>query len=164
MSLLSELRRTGGEREGYWPFAMRRQRFTAVWTRLVTAHIRGELGTRLRISTNKRWDCVFVEVYTKDWDDVDDARRVRQALYDLGVDWNIHYQFERPRHDRAADDFGDPKLVRPKRVTVKANRFVEAHGWEEYARKQRVRLEANRKRRAAAKAARVIAPDSTAHL
>lgn len=83
---------------GKWLVFVRSSEVDEVWQRIKTATEEGRLGNRAKAATaapnrlarnpNRKVICV----YTYDWTDEQDVRRVRQELGKLGITWKIAYK------------------------------------------------------------------------
>jgi predicted RecB family nuclease len=83
---------------GKWLIFIKRAEIDAWWTKIKAATEQGSFGDLAKVSTSKPNPNAsdpnehVICVYTYDWTDEEDVRRVRQALGDLGVVWEIGYK------------------------------------------------------------------------
>jgi predicted RNA-binding Zn-ribbon protein involved in translation (DUF1610 family) len=86
------------ERSGKWLIFLKRNEADEMWAKIKAAVEEGKLGSAAKISTNHPASVRFnpkeqvVCVYTYDWMDEKDVRRIRQQLRELGVTWRISYK------------------------------------------------------------------------
>jgi hypothetical protein len=86
---------------GKWLVFVHVTRVDEVWESIRSATMRGELGPEAKVSTMKpnpnatTLDKKVICVYTYDWADEADVRRVRQKLRELGITWKIPYKTDR---------------------------------------------------------------------
>lgn len=83
---------------GKWLVFVHRSNVDELWDKVGLATMKGELGFAAKVSTTRpnpnasKADTHVICVYTYDVDDVDDVRRVRQRLRDLGIVAKIPYK------------------------------------------------------------------------
>lgn len=89
------------ERSGKWLFYVSPDVVDEVWARVAAATVEGRLGSSSKVSTawpNPRLRSPLkarvICVYTYDYDDEDDVKRVRESLRKIGIDWPIPYRAE----------------------------------------------------------------------
>ncbi len=81
---------------GKWLVFVRLSEVDEVWERIKTATEEGKLGSSAKAATaapnrfdpNRKVICV----YTYDWTDEQDVRRIRQELRKLGITWKVAYK------------------------------------------------------------------------
>jgi len=85
-------------RSGKWLIPLRPQKLDEVWPAVREATKDGRLGQASMAATakpspraSKSGDKVIC-VFTYDWTDAEDARRVRQVLRDIGITKKLHYK------------------------------------------------------------------------
>ncbi len=88
-------------RSGKWLiFCRKGDALDGMWEKVVEALEAGKLGRSAKVSTVKPHqhetspDDGVICVYTYSFDDLDDVRRVRQALREIGVTWKIPYKLD----------------------------------------------------------------------
>jgi len=96
-------------KSGKWLIPLREEKLDAIWPPIKQATEDGTLGQGSMAGTAKpnprarksgeKMICVF----TYDWTDAEDARRVRQALRDLGIKKKLHYKAD---EDTRAGTYG----------------------------------------------------------
>jgi len=85
-------------KSGKWLLPLREEKLDEIWPAIRQATERGKLGQSSMAATAKpnprtsRSGEKMVCVFTYDWTDADDARRVRQALRDLGITKKLRYK------------------------------------------------------------------------
>ena len=83
---------------GKWLVFVHRSNVDELWDKVGLATVKGELGFAAKVSTAlpnpnaSKADTHVICVYTYDVDDVDDVRRVRQRLRDIGIVAKIPYK------------------------------------------------------------------------
>lgn len=86
------------ENSGKWLIFIKRSEIDAWWTKIKAATEQGSFGNCVKVSTAKPKPNVInsnqhvICVYTYDWKDEEDVCRIRRALGDLGVVWEIGYK------------------------------------------------------------------------
>jgi hypothetical protein len=105
-------------RSGKWLiFCRKGEALDATWEKVVEALDAGKLGRSAKVSTMKHKphesspDEGVICVYTYSFDDLQDVRRVRQALRELGVIWKIPYKLDMTRRYRSQGDTGISELL-----------------------------------------------------
>ncbi|KAH8426824.1 uncharacterized protein LDX57_004555 [Aspergillus melleus] len=98
-----DLARREGIKTGKWLFFMAPDRVDYVWNVIAQATERGELGPSSKVATNDgSGKARMIAVYTYDFDDVADIRRVARKLVDLGLikpyDRPIYYKTDAYTH------------------------------------------------------------------
>jgi hypothetical protein len=104
------------ERGGKWLIFVPEQQIDEVWEKIALATEQGLLGGSAKVATakpnpnavdpNKRVICV----YTYDWADEEDVRRVRQALRELGITWRIPYKADEDTYAGRYRNRGDRRI------------------------------------------------------
>ncbi len=85
-------------KSGKWLLPLRPERLDEIWPSVKQATEQGKLGQSSMAATAKpnprasRSGEKMVCVFTYDWTDAEDARRVRQALRDLGITKKLRYK------------------------------------------------------------------------
>ncbi|KAK1139969.1 hypothetical protein N8T08_010965 [Aspergillus melleus] len=98
-----DLARREGIKTGKWLFFTAPDRVDYVWNVIAQATERGELGPSSKVATNDgSGKARMIAVYTHDFDDVADVRRVARKLADLGLikpyDRPIYYKTDAYTH------------------------------------------------------------------
>src|SRR5216683_3796520 len=62
-----------------------------LWTKLKPSLYRGKLGCSMKSSTYIHVAYIFTYIYTKDWRNIDDVRRVLSAIRSLDIEGTIYY-------------------------------------------------------------------------
>lgn len=94
----------GSLRRGKWLVFAPKERIDGVWLEIKRATEEGELGGSSKVATakpsplSKNKDEVVICVYTYDWTDVADVRRIRQGLRNLGITQRIAYKTDEDTH------------------------------------------------------------------
>lgn len=94
----------GSIRKGKWLIFSPKAKIDDVWREIKRATEEGELGGSSKVATarpsrlSKNKDEFVICVYTYDWKDAADARRVRQRLRELGVTQRIAYKSDEDTH------------------------------------------------------------------
>jgi len=90
--LIKQLRE-GKVKSGKWLIFVNRENVDKVWEKIRTATEAGKLGTSAKVSTPLQGGKSHVIcVYTEDWTDEADVRRVREELKRLGITNKIPYK------------------------------------------------------------------------
>ena len=86
------------EGSGKWMVFVSREQIDTVWSTIAEAIRQGRLGRTAKVSTarpnpnstdpNKHVICI----YTYDYEDVEDVKRIRATLRELGITWKIPYK------------------------------------------------------------------------
>ena len=86
-------------RSGKWVPFIEQSKIDALWQVLVEILHQGKLGRIAKVATRATkdtWDKGLMKhvicIYTYDYEDAADVRRVRQALRELGITWKIAYK------------------------------------------------------------------------
>ncbi len=97
-------KRKGGEypghtsRGGKWLIFVSNHNIDNTWIKIKTAVEQGKLGTMAKVATAKKnpdarnSNSKVVCVYTYDWDDERDVKRIREALRNIGIARKISYK------------------------------------------------------------------------
>ncbi len=86
------------EKAGKWLVFVPVERIDATWTRIKEAVEQGRLGGTAKVATAKKSELQVnpaervICVYTDDWTDEYEVRRVHAELYDLGCTWPMSYK------------------------------------------------------------------------
>lgn len=86
------------ERSGKWLIFVSAVRVDALWRKIKQATEAGKLGGVSKVATGKSSPLSndsrsrVICVYSYDWTDEEDVRRIRRALRKLGVRWRIPYK------------------------------------------------------------------------
>lgn len=86
------------ERSGKWLVFAPATNIDTTWTQFKKALHQGSFGRVMKVATRARLDRYdnvmkhVICVYTYDYEDIQDIKRVRQALRSLGVTWKISYK------------------------------------------------------------------------
>ncbi|MCP5244100.1 MAG: DUF1917 domain-containing protein [Burkholderiales bacterium] len=86
------------ERGGKWLIFLPIENLDEIWEKIRRATEKGELGNSAKVSTAKPNQNAVNEnqkvicVYTYDWTDAEDVRRIRCQLRNLGITWKIPYK------------------------------------------------------------------------
>ena len=87
-------------RSGKWLVFVPRERIDTWWDKIKDATERGHLGICAKAATARANPLAtspktkLICVYTRDWRDQDDVRRVLQHLRGLGVTWRLSYKID----------------------------------------------------------------------
>lgn len=85
-------------KSGKWLIYVYRDNINDVWKKIKTATEESELGIEAKVATVIQSDAHndrklhVICVYTYDWTDIKDVKRVRQKLRDLGITNKISYK------------------------------------------------------------------------
>ncbi len=103
-------------RSGKWLIFVTVSHIDIIWNTIKTATEEGKLGSRSKVATmmprssakdpNSRVICV----YTYDWRDEADVKRIRQTLRELGIDWKIPYKADRDTRNGKYSIRGDSNI------------------------------------------------------
>lgn len=94
----------GSFRRGKWLIFVPKERIDDIWMEIKRATEEGELGASSKVATarptrlSKDKDELVICVYTYDWTDVADVRRIRQVLRNLGITQRIAYKTDEDTH------------------------------------------------------------------
>lgn len=94
----------GSFRKGKWLIFTPQEKIDDVWLEIKRATEEGELGSSSKVATakpsplSKNKDEFVICVYTYDWTDATDVRRIRQRLRELGVTQKIAYKSDEDTH------------------------------------------------------------------
>ena len=86
------------DNSGKWLIFMPAVEIDDVWAKIKLATEEGRLGDSAKVATAKpnvhagNPDERVICVYTYDWTDEEDVRRIRQVLRELGITWKISYK------------------------------------------------------------------------
>ena len=81
-----------------------KEEFLKHWSIIKVATLEGKLGVAAKIRKPvRRLEGLVICVYTKDYSDIDDVKRVREVLRDLGYDKTLPYK---PDYETAAHNYG----------------------------------------------------------
>lgn len=86
------------EGSGKWMVFVTRDKIDSVWNTIADAIRQGKLGDEAKVSTarpnpnaaNEKEHVICI--YTYDYRDVEDVKRIRATLRDLGISWKIPYK------------------------------------------------------------------------
>jgi hypothetical protein len=101
---------------GKWLLFVPVAQIDEVWATIKAATESGKLGSTARVATARpnpngaRPGMRVICVYTYDWTDEKDVRRVREALRDLGVTWKIPYKADADTHSGRYAKRGDKRI------------------------------------------------------
>jgi hypothetical protein len=104
------------ERNGKWLVFVLVEEVDQAWSKIKEATEAGELGDSAKVAT--MWPRPHISdqgsrvicVYTYDWMDEADVRRVRQALRELGFTWKLAYKSDRDTLDGKYRHRGDTRI------------------------------------------------------
>jgi len=94
------------ERSGKWLIFVNPKRLDTVWRKIKYATENGKLGYESKTATAKHNSLAgkskqkVICVYTYDWTDEEDVKRVRYELKNLGIIWEIPYKTDQDTSDR----------------------------------------------------------------
>lgn len=89
------------ENGGKWLIFIKSQDVDEVWEKIKVATKRGDLGEYAKVSTSRRnkksddLETKVICVYTYDWTDKNDVRRIRDALRQIGITSKIPYKADK---------------------------------------------------------------------
>lgn len=92
------LRESVGDRSGKWLVFVPANQVDRVWSRIKTAVEEGQLGGSAKVATAKKSPLQedpnerVICVYTSDWTDEYDVRRIHAELFALGCTWPMSYK------------------------------------------------------------------------
>jgi signal transduction histidine kinase len=104
------------ERGGKWLIFVPVSEIDEVWAKIRHATEQGLLGSSAKVSTAMQnpnatsADRKVICVYTYDWTDEQDARRVRQALRELEITWKIAYKADEDTYAGKYANRGDKRI------------------------------------------------------
>ena len=103
------------ENGGKWLIFVPRQQIDEVWNKIRSATEQGHLGSSAKVSTarpnpnavnSKKVICV----YTYDWKDENDVRRIRAALRQLGITSKIPYKADQETYSGMYANRGNKRI------------------------------------------------------
>jgi hypothetical protein len=89
---LDDLARRFNELSGKWMVFSKHNTIDSIWSRIAEATHSGKLGPAAKVSPRNESDSHVICVYTRDFTDEGDVRRVRNGLRRLGVKGVIGYK------------------------------------------------------------------------
>ena len=119
---------------GKWLIFIRRSEIDAWWTKIRAATEQGRFGNSAKVSTLKSKPNVsdpnehVICVYTYDWTDEKDVRRVRRALGELGVDWKISYKTDQDTNAGLYAANGNSRISKYYEAPATRNELTELWG------------------------------------
>ena len=119
---------------GKWLIFIRRSEIDAWWTKIRAATEQGRFGNSAKVSTLKSKPNVsdpnehVICVYIYDWIDEKDVRRVRRALGELGVDWEIKYKTDQDTNAGLYAANGNSRISKYSEASATRNELTELWG------------------------------------
>jgi len=90
---IDNVARESGLVVGKWLIYTPHEKINEVWKTVASSTLKGELGVDAKVSTVVQGTSEYVIcVYTKDYLDVDDVKRVRKRLAELGFTQRLYYK------------------------------------------------------------------------
>ncbi len=94
-SSIDKLARAAGLVVGKWLLYVPKDSIDQVWKKVAHATLEGELGSSTKVATARQagpGDEYVICVYTEDYLDTDDVKRVREKLRGLGFTQRLYYK------------------------------------------------------------------------